>query len=354
MPHRLKQLELGLPAPERDVAETSFRFSHPIGDTTEVEQANSQPAQPDTAAPPPATGDAGDRASTGANPAESGERSGSVRDRSSQQPRDRDRASHDHGGRDQASHDHGGRDRATRERRRTTGPGLPPRQDPRPAAGRPADAGQLSADDSELVASLLAAARAAEGRSGSGDYGASGLTPVIRRIADSLPGGRLAPGSEATSLKSAARLSAKLARLIARHPDRTPSELAVSICDVVRYAFAFEPESYAEGTWLVHRKLKAQGFELEARRNRWDSPECKGVWTRWRDPASDLSFEIQFHTFASWDVFVSTHDAYRTITDPATSPGERARLRARQVAGAARAQAPSGCAEIVDFAKGAR
>lgn len=436
VPHRLKQLELGLPAPERDAAETSFRFSHPIGDTSEDEQASrsrrpsgagepaspaAEPASPasgatslaakatspadsasasETSSPNRAQGRRFDPADTGQhpyalplptgndsggpNPPPTEERNlGSDRDPSSQEPRDRDRA----------SHDHGGHDRATREVRRTTDPGIP-RHEPRPpasrsgsgdpadshyrgdrsrsnqhsssepnrrgaadpvqAGGRVADNGQLSAEHRKLVAGLLADGRAAEGRASSGGYGASGLTPVIRRIADQLPGGRLAPGSEATSLKSAERLSAKLTRLIARHPDRTASELAVSICDVVRYAFAFEPESYAEGTWLVHRKLKAQGFELEARRNRWESPECKGVWTRWRDPASDLSFEIQFHTFASWDVFVSTHEEYRTITDPATSSGERARLRARQVAGTARAKAPPGCAEIVDFAKGVR
>lgn len=405
MPHRLKQLELGLPAPERDAAETSFRFSHPMSDTSENEQAGrsrepsraekpaspaSEPAspasdpspsgelshataaesglgQPNTALPP-ANGDRSDRAWTGDKP----EQSASAPEASSPNG-----AKGHHFGpadtwQDPYAHEHGRNERATRERRRPTDPAMPPRQEPRPAArpaasrsgqGEPTDPhrrdrswpnGQLSGEDKELVAALLADGRAAEGRASTGGYGASGLTPVIRRIADQLPGGRLAPGSEATSLKSAERLSAKLARLIARHPDRTASELAVSICDVVRYAFAFEPESYAEGTWLVHRKLKAQGFELEARRNRWETPECKGVWTRWRDPASDLSFEIQFHTFASWDVFVNTHEAYRTITDPATSPGERARLRARQVAGSARAKAPPGCAEIVDFAKGAR
>ncbi len=205
-----------------------------------------------------------------------------------------------------------------------------------------------------MVARLLADGRAAEGRTDVGAYGASGLTPVIRRIAHQLSRGGLAPGSDANSLKSAERISAKLARLIARHPDRTADELAASICDVVRYAFAFDPESFTEGTWLVHRKLKTQGFELEARRNRWESPEYKGIWTRWRDPASGLSFEIQFHTFASWDVLAGTHEAYRTITDPATPSAERARLRARQVAAAAEAKAPPYCAEIADFGKGVR
>jgi hypothetical protein len=176
----------------------------------------------------------------------------------------------------------------------------------------------------------------------------------MQRIADQLEHGELAPGSEANTLKAADRMAAKLARVIARHPDRTPEELAAGIGDGVRYAFAFAPDAYTDGTWLVHRKLKAQGFELEARRNRWESPEFKGVWTRWRDPAHQLAFEVQFHTHASWDVAQQTHQAYVRITDPRTPAGERARLRARQVAAAAAAKAPPRNAEISDFGRDPR
>ena len=102
-------------------------------------------------------------------------------------------------------------------------------------------------------------------------------------------------------------------------------------------------------TWLVHRRLKSQGFDLEIRRNRWDSPEYKGIFTQWRDPAHQLAFEVQFHTPASWEVVQRTHDAYVQITDPATTPAERARLRARQVAAAAAAKAPPNWTEITDF-----
>jgi len=180
-------------------------------------------------------------------------------------------------------------------------------------------------------------------------YGSSGLTPAIRRLAAQLPAGGLAPGSEADSLKPADRFTAKLSRLIARNPARSPADLAETISDAVRYAFAFEAADYTEGTWLVHRKLKGHGFELEARRNRWQSPEYKGIFTRWRDPAHGIAFEVQFHTMASWAVAKRTHDAYVRITDPATPPPERAQLRARQVAAAASAKVPPGCMEIADF-----
>jgi hypothetical protein len=206
-----------------------------------------------------------------------------------------------------------------------------------------------TADLRALVERKVASSRAAEGRNALGSYGSSGLTPAIQRLAAHLPFGGLAPGSEADSLKSPERLAAKLARLIARNPGRTPEELAASISDAVRYAFAFEAADYVEGTWLVHRRLKSHGFELEIRRNRWESPEYKGIFTQWRDPAHHLAFEVQFHTAASWSVVQRTHDAYVQITDPATPPAERARLRARQVAAAVTAKAPPNWAEISDF-----
>jgi hypothetical protein len=206
----------------------------------------------------------------------------------------------------------------------------------------------------ELTERVMTASRAAEGQNLFGGYGSSGLTPAIRRIATQLPHGGLAPGSEANSLKPPERFAAKLARLIARNPGRPAEDLAWAIYDAIRYAFAFEPPDYTDGTWLVHRILKTTGFELETRRNRWENPEYKGIWTRWRDPAHGLAFEIQFHTPASWAVVQRTHEAYVRITDPAIASGERARLRARQVSAAVEAKPPPRCMEIADFRSDAR
>ena len=201
----------------------------------------------------------------------------------------------------------------------------------------------------QLVERTLSTCRAAEGQNMFGGYTSSGLTPTIQRIAAQLPAGGLAADSDADTLKPSDRLGAKLSRLIARYPSRAPEDLAAAIGDVIRYAFAFEPADYVEGTLFVHRKLTAQGFELEVRRNRWESPEHKGVFTRWRDPAHGVRFEVQFHTAASWAVAKRTHEAYVQITDPATRPADRARLRARQVAAATSAQAPPGWRDIADF-----
>jgi hypothetical protein len=216
---------------------------------------------------------------------------------------------------------------------------------PRPRPGP----GQLAPEHRALVDRIMAACRVAEGQNPRGGYGSSGLTPALRRIAAQLPAGGLAPDSEADTLKSADRFGAKLSRLITRQPGRPAAELAACISDAIRYAFTFEAADYTESTLLVHRKLKAQGFDLEARRNCWDSPEYKGIFTRWRDPAHGLSFEVQFHSVESWAVIKRTRDAYLRITDPVTPAAERARLRARQVTAASAVQVPHGCLDIADF-----
>lgn len=200
----------------------------------------------------------------------------------------------------------------------------------------------------------MAACREAEGRDARGGYGSSGLTPALRRISAQLPAGGLAPRTEADTLKSADRFTARLARLIDRQPGRPPAELAATISDGIRYAFTFPNADYTEVTLLVHRKLKAQGFDLEARRNQWDSCEYKGIFTRWWDPAHRLAFEVQFHTAESWAMVRQTHDAYLRITDPQTPAADRNRLRARQAAAAATVSPPPGCRNITDFRAEAR
>ena len=347
LPILLKHLELGLPAPGRELGGGSVAEAEPDDDQFDPaqERATSYARTED-----------GRAAHSSAAPGEASDLTlgpwpGLPPARTSDTEEVRPQAGNGHA--PSKGHGNGSRQRTTSQLG-SRGPDRVPDNADRSATAPQLIAETLPADLRELVERTLATCRTAEGRNVLGGYGSSGLTPAMQRLAASLPFGGLAPDSETNSLKSPDRFTAKLARLIARNPDRTAEELATTIGDVVRYAFAFEAADYVEGTWLVHRRLKSHGFELEIRRNRWESPEHKGIFTQWRDPAHRVAFEVQFHTLASWAVVQRTHDSYAQITDPATPPAERARLRARQVAAAAVAKAPPNWAELDDFRLEAR
>jgi hypothetical protein len=209
----------------------------------------------------------------------------------------------------------------------------------------------LSPREGQIAEEALGRCRVAEGRNVFGSYGHSGLTPAMRRIEAQLEHGDLLPGTEGYALKPRDSFKERLADLILRHPDKSAEELSYEVHDAIRYTFIFDAGHYADGTLQVHSRLKGHGFELEARWNGWDSPEYKGVNSRWRDPAHDLAFEVRFHTAASWDVWQRGHQAYEQITDPVTSPSERMRLRAMHAKMSAAVPAPPGCAAIPDFRK---
>jgi hypothetical protein len=210
---------------------------------------------------------------------------------------------------------------------------------------------QLTPEQRLIAENALSRYRVAEGRNVFGSYGHSGLTPAMRRVEAQLERGQLLPDTEDRALKTPDRFKERLADLIARHPDKSAEELSHEVHDGIRYAFIFETEHYAEGTLQVHSRLKGHGFELEARWNGWESREYKGINSRWRDPAHDLVFEVQFHTASSWDVWQQAHASYEQIIDPRTSPAERMRLRAVHAEKSAAISVPPGCTTIPDFRK---
>jgi hypothetical protein len=209
----------------------------------------------------------------------------------------------------------------------------------------------LTPDESRTADEALGRCRIAEGRNVFGGYGHSGLTPAMRRIEAQLEHGQLLADTESSALKSADSFKRKLADLILRHPDKSAEELALEVYDGIRYAFIFDAEHYADGTLQTHSRLKGNGFDLEARRNCWQNRDYKGINSRWRDPAHDLVFEVQFHTVASWDVSQRGHSLYEAITDPATPPEERARLRSTYAEMSAAVPVPRGCATIPAYRK---
>ena len=209
----------------------------------------------------------------------------------------------------------------------------------------------LTPDECQIADEALNRIRTAEGRNVFGSYGHSGLTPAMRRLEAQLERGQLLPDTESSALKPADLFKQRLADLIQRHPDKPADELSYEVHDGIRYVYIFEAEHYADATLQVHSRLKGQGFELEVRRNSWRNPEYKGINTRWRDPAHDIVFEVQFHTPQSWDARQRADASFQKITDAATMPAERGRLRALQAEASAAIPIPPRCTAIPDYRK---
>ena len=141
--------------------------------------------------------------------------------------------------------------------------------------------------------------RTAEGRNLFGTYGSTGLTAMMRRVADSSEQARLAPDTEQSALLDPDTFKLRFADMLRRYPDRTADRLARRVPGAISYSFIFEAEHYSQGIWTVQDGLTAAGFQLLARRNDWNNTTNRCVATMWHDPANDLPFQVQFHTAAS-------------------------------------------------------
>lgn len=197
----------------------------------------------------------------------------------------------------------------------------------------------------------LVKCREAEGRDLDGNYRDSGLTPAMHRIEAQLTLGHLAENTEQHALKEPDRFKEKLAKLIVRYPGESPDELAAEIPDGVRYTFVSKTEDYVENFWETSAKLQDSGFELRVRTNTWGSEEYKGINTRWHDPASNVIFEVQVHTYESLDAKERTHSAYERVNDTKTTVEEVENLRAYQREISAQVPLPGGWQGIPDYRK---
>ena len=191
----------------------------------------------------------------------------------------------------------------------------------------------------------------AEGRDAEGNYGERGLTPAMRRIESQLEYGELVPDTEKFALKGADRLKLKLAERINLQPGESADALLSRIHDGIRYTFEYDDQDYAIGFEETESALERSGYELITRKPSWDSADYKGVNSQWRDPDSGQLFEVQFHTYASWDAKQKTHAAYKRLADPRTTPEDRERLDAYQKEVTASISVPPGALEIPYYHK---
>lgn len=184
-------------------------------------------------------------------------------------------------------------------------PASPAAAAPPPASPRTAQDGSWAWGQVTLGRDLVRVAqdaydrfRAAEGRDLFGQYGNGGLTPMLHRIADRVTCGRLADDTDQHALLERDVFLARFADLRDRHPDRAPEQLARHVPGALSYCFMIDAGQYSDGIVLVQDALELQGFQLQARRNAWSNQAARCVLTIWRDPLTDLPFEVQFQAAA--------------------------------------------------------
>ena len=205
---------------------------------------------------------------------------------------------------------------------------------------------------SEITDQAVEKCRKAEGRDADGNYGEQGLTPAMHRIESELEHSHLADQTEKYALKEPARFKEKLAERIERFSNADPNDVAAEIHDGVRYTFILEFDHYTDSVGLAQSKLADAGYDQIETKPGWHREEYKGVNSQWRDPASGVRFEVQFHTSESWRAKQTTHEAYETIRSNKASVEETESLRSYQREVSATVRVPPGALDIPAYKKG--
>lgn len=130
--------------------------------------------------------------------------------------------------------------------------------------------------------------------------------------------------------------------------DASPRDVAAAlrrIKDSVRYTAQVPDTGFANGVERVTRDLRAEGFIPVAWKNTFGQPGYQGINSAWRSPDGQV-FELQFHTPASFDAKMRSHDIYEQVRLPNISPEERARLEAESQRVFATVPTPPGAPSI--------
>ena len=150
------------------------------------------------------------------------------------------------------------------------------------------------------------------------------VTPAMKHIEAEDPERHLT-GLE-FRLKERDRLAEKAANHLKSNPELSYDKAVSKVKDAIRYTFVYSDDHYTEGAQADTERL-ATRFELIDLRNSWPAAEYKGINTRWRVPESRQIFEVQFHTYASFEAKQFTHGAYEKIRNPVTLRDERNKLQ---------------------------
>jgi hypothetical protein len=104
------------------------------------------------------------------------------------------------------------------------------------------------------------------------------------------------------------------------------SRVLSGIDDTVRYTMELPDRDYVQGVSEAARRLQDLGYHPKSPHNAWHSGRYRGINSSWVDPASGVSFEVQFHTPASWAATVRTHGLYEVFRRRTTPPARKAEV----------------------------
>jgi hypothetical protein len=172
------------------------------------------------------------------------------------------------------------------------------------------------------------------------------VTATLQEIKTQVPDCNLA-GLE-FRLKGEERFKEKISDELRAKPDRPIAEITERMPDAIRYTFQLDADRYVAAYWNLRQHLELDGSELLMSRNSWNSPDYKGVNTRWLSPEGQV-FEVQFHTAESYQAKHLTHGAYERLRTGTASGAERPELESFQQDISARLPVPVGAMEIPDY-----
>ncbi|HEX6518984.1 MAG TPA: hypothetical protein VF070_03075 [Streptosporangiaceae bacterium] len=173
------------------------------------------------------------------------------------------------------------------------------------------------------------------------------ISPAMREIEACDPSRHLV-GFE-HRLKGQDRLKDKVAAQLLAQPDLTSAQAIVTVKDAVRFTFQYNDAHYVAGFYADSERLRARGFEQVELRNSWTDAQYRGINSRWREPDTGFTFEVQFHTQVSFEAKQLTHAAYERIRDPVTTRGERRDLEILQEGLTGEVPVPPGATDIKDY-----
>lgn len=144
------------------------------------------------------------------------------------------------------------------------------------------------------------------------------ITQSLRGIVDNAPGSQLT--GLAKRLKTEESFKRKLYTSIVTTPNLSTAEHLADMKDSVRYTVQSPHELYTANTQRAIDRLVAEGYEPVKFKNTWDKPGYQGINSFWREPTTGHTFEVQFHTPASFDTKTQAHSLYEEERLPSTSP----------------------------------